>query len=65
MARCSCDKDTRTAVGERGQFGVVGSANGAKALSDQRCDVGVSLGDRSEHRPTSAGSFDIGDAHSR
>ena len=54
---------TGTAVGERGHFGVVGSANGAKALSDQRRDVGVSLGDCSEHLPTSTRSFDIADAN--
>ena len=36
---------------------------GAKALSDKHRDVGVSLGDCSEHLPTSAGSFDIADAH--
>ena len=64
MARSSCDKGTRTAVGERGHFGAVGSAIGGKALSDQRRDVGVSLGDCSEHLPTFAGSFDIADAHS-
>ena len=54
---------TGTAVGERGHFGVVGSANGAKALSDQRRDIGVSLGDCSEHLPTSTRSFDIADAN--
>ena len=63
MARSSCDKDTRTAVGERGHFGVVGSANGAKALLDKHRDVGVSLRDCSEHLPTSARSFDIADAN--
>ena len=54
---------TGTAVGERGHFSVVGSANGSKALSDQRRDVGVSLRDCSEHLPPSACSFDIADAH--
>jgi hypothetical protein len=34
---------TGTAVGERGHFGVVGSANGSEALADQRRDVGVSF----------------------
>jgi hypothetical protein len=60
------DKDrpqTGTAVGERGHFGVVGSANGANALSDQRRDVGVGLRHCSEHLPTSARCFDIADAH--
>ena len=44
-------------------FGVVGPANGAKALRDKHRDVGVSLGDCSEHLPTSARSFDIADAN--
>jgi hypothetical protein len=65
MARSSCGKDTRTPVGERGHFGVVGSANDVKALSDQRRDVGVSLGDCSEPLPIATGRFDIADAHSR
>ncbi|HTB65039.1 MAG TPA: hypothetical protein VK727_02345, partial [Steroidobacteraceae bacterium] len=54
---------TGTAVGERGHFGVVGPANGAKALLDKYRDVGVSLGDCSEHLPTSTRSFDIADAN--
>ena len=54
---------TGTAVGERGDFSVAGSADGSKALSDQRRDVGVSLRDRSEHLPPSTCSFDISDAH--
>ena len=41
----------------------IGSANGAKALSDQRRDVGVGLRDCSEHLPTSTRSFDIADAN--
>jgi hypothetical protein len=53
---------TGTAVGERGHFSIVGSANGSKVLADQRRDVSVSLGDRSEHLPASARSFDISDA---
>jgi hypothetical protein len=60
------DKDrpkTGTAVCERGHFGVVGSANGAKALLDKHRDVGVGLGDCSEHLPTSTRSFDIADAN--
>jgi hypothetical protein len=43
-------------------IGVVGSANGSKALADLRRDVGVSLRDRSEHLPASGRSFDIPDA---
>jgi hypothetical protein len=42
---------TGTAVGERGDFSVVGSADGLKALSNQRRDVGDSLRDRFEHLP--------------
>jgi hypothetical protein len=61
MARSSCDKDTP----DIGHICVVGSANGAKALSDQRRDVGVRLGDCPEHLPTSACCFEIADAHSR
>ena len=37
--------------------------NGAKALLDKHRDVGVSLGDCSEHLPTSTRSFDIADAN--
>ena len=53
---------TGTAVGERGDFSVVGSADGSKALSDQRRDVCDSLRARSEHLPPSTCSFNISDA---
>ena len=54
---------TGTAVGERGQLGVGGSADRLKAAPDQHRDVGIGLRDGAEYLPATAGCLDIADAN--
>jgi hypothetical protein len=53
---------TGTTVRECGHRSVGGAANDLKVSADQRRDVGVSLGDRSEHLSASTGGLDVADA---
>jgi hypothetical protein len=52
----------RTAVGERGQLGLLGPADLLEAAPDQRLDPGVGPGDRGEDLPGAGGRLDVAQA---
>jgi hypothetical protein len=51
------------AVGERGQRGVAGAAQGVEGVPDQRHDVGAGIHDSAEHLPAALGRLSVADAH--
>src|SRR5713101_2423008 len=54
---------TGTAVGERRQCGVAGSADRLKVSPDEHCDVSVGLRDSAEYLPATIGCLDIANAN--